>query len=138
MQAVFGNPLAEPGVVGISSGAAVGACLAIVLGPQLRDTFAVPTFAFIGALTATVLVYVLSRSGGRSQVVSMILTGIAVTAVANAAIAFCVYVADSTSRDEIVFWQMGVAEPGQLDIIIEYVVCCGCGATGLFHDLRET
>jgi len=107
MQAVFGNPLAEPGVVGISSGAAVGACLAIVLGPQLRDTFAVPTFAFIGALTATVLVYVLSRSGGRSQVVSMILTGIAVTAVANAAIAFCVYVADSTSRDEIVFWQMG-------------------------------
>ena len=107
MQAVFGNPLAEPGVVGISSGAAVGACLAIVLSPQLRDTFAVPTFAFIGALTATVLVYVLSRSGGRSQVVSMILTGIAVTAVANAAIAFCVYVADSTSRDEIVFWQMG-------------------------------
>lgn len=107
MQAVFGNPLAEPGVVGISSGAAVGACLAIVLGPQLRDTFAVPTFAFVGALTATVLVYVLSRSGGRSQVVSMILTGIAVTAVANAAIAFCVYVADSTSRDEIVFWQMG-------------------------------
>ena len=107
MQAVFGNPLAEPGVVGISSGAAVGACLAIVLGPQLRDTFAVPTFAFIGALTATVLVYALSRSGGRSQVVSMILTGIAVTAVANAAIAFCVYGADSTSRDEIVFWQMG-------------------------------
>ena len=107
MQSVFGNPLAEPGVIGVSSGAAVGACVAIVLGFQFLGIFTVPAFAFVGALAATALVYTLSRSSGKAKVLSMILTGIAVTAVANAAIAFLMFLADSTSRDQIVFWQMG-------------------------------
>ena len=84
MQSVFGNPLAEPGVIGVSSGAAVGACLSIVLNLQFFGIFTTPAFAFVGALAATALVYFLSRSSGRAKVLSMILTGIAVTAVANA------------------------------------------------------
>lgn len=107
MQAVFGNPLAEPGVIGISSGAAVGACLAIVGGLHFLGIFTTPLLAFLGALLTTVLVYALSRSGGRAGVLTMILTGIAVTAVANAVIAFLVFVASPTNRDQIVFWQMG-------------------------------
>jgi len=107
MQAVFGNPLAEPGVIGVSSGAAVGACVAVVFNLEFFDIYTVPAFAFGGALAATALVYFLSRSSGRAKVLSMILTGIAVTAVANAAIAFCLYLADNVSRDRIVFWQMG-------------------------------
>lgn len=107
MQAVFGNPLAEPGVIGISAGAAVGACLAIVTGIHVAGIFTVPLAAFIAALVTTALVYGLSRKDGRSGVVSMILTGIAVTAVANALIAMLVFKADSTGRDQIVFWQMG-------------------------------
>ena len=94
MQAVFGNPLAEPGVIGISAGAAVGACGAIVLGLNLLGMFTVPLFAFACALITTALVYVFSRSGGRAEVLSMILTGIAVTAVANALIALMVFIAD--------------------------------------------
>jgi len=82
MQSVFGNPLAEPGVIGVSSGAAVGACLSIVLNLQFFGIFTTPAFAFVGALAATALVYFLSRSSGRAKVLSMILTGIAVTAVA--------------------------------------------------------
>lgn len=107
MQAVFGNPLAEPGVIGISAGAAVGACGAIVLGLNLLGMFTVPLFAFACALITTALVYVFSRSGGRAEVLSMILTGIAVTAVANALIALMVFIADDASRDQIIFWQMG-------------------------------
>lgn len=107
MQAVFGNPLAEPGVIGISAGAAVGACSAIVFGVGLLGVFTVPFFAFGGALVTTALVYLFSRSGGRAEVLSMILTGIAVTAVANALIALMVFLADEASRDQIVFWQMG-------------------------------
>ena len=49
MQSVFGNPLAEPGVIGVSSGAAVGACLSIVLNLQFFGIFTTPAFAFVGA-----------------------------------------------------------------------------------------
>ncbi|WP_129660927.1 FecCD family ABC transporter permease [Rothia uropygialis] len=107
MQSLFGNPLAEPGVIGISAGAAVGACIAIVLGLSFAGIFTVAACAFVAALVTTALVYWLSRWQGRSGVVTMILTGIAVTAVANAAIALLVFMADSTGRDQIVFWQMG-------------------------------
>lgn len=107
MQAVFGNPLAEPGVIGISAGAAVGACTAIVFGLSFLGIFTIPVFAFACALLTTALVFLLSRTNGRAAVLSMILTGIAVTAVANALIAFMVFIAEDTSRDQIVFWQMG-------------------------------
>lgn len=107
MQAVFGNPLAEPGVIGISAGAAVGACLSIILETHVLGLMTLPAFAFSGAMITTLVVYTLSRSGGRAGAVTMILTGIAVTAVANALIAFMVFLAEDTSRDQIVFWQMG-------------------------------
>ena len=81
MQAIFGNPLAEPGVVAV--------------------------FAFLGALLATLLVYVVSRAGGRTEVVTLLLTGIAINAFAQAGIAFVLFVADTASREQIVFWQLG-------------------------------
>ena len=86
MQGVFGNPLAEPGVIGVSSGAAVGAALAIVTGVTVLGGWTVPAAAFAGGLATTSLVYLLARSGGRTEVVTLVLTGIAVNAVAGAAI----------------------------------------------------
>ena len=65
------------------------------LNLQFFGIFTTPAFAFVGALAATALVYFLSRSSGRAKVLSMILTGIAVTAVANA-IAFLMFIADTT------------------------------------------
>ncbi len=112
MQAIFGNPLAEPGVVGVSAGAALGAAAAIVLGASavgfgMLGTGSVAVFAFAGGLLATLLVYAVSRSNGRTEVVTLILTGIAVNAFAGAGLAFLVFVADSGSREQIVFWQLG-------------------------------
>ena len=107
MQGIFANPLAEPSIIGVSSGASVGACLAIVLGLGAAAPWALPAGAFLGALAVTVLVWALARSGGRAVVLTLVLTGIAINAVAGAATSFLVYLGDTTSREQIVFWQMG-------------------------------
>lgn len=107
MQAIFGNPLAEPGVVGVSSGSALGAAIAIVLGVTAFGTGSLAIFAFLGGLGATLLVYFVSRANGRTEVVTLLLTGIAINAFAGAGLAFMLFVADSGSREQIVFWQLG-------------------------------
>ena len=86
MQAVFGNPLAEPGVVGVSSGAALGASTAIVFGISATGG-GVALLAFLGGLGATLLVYAVARAGGRTEVVTLLLTGIAINAFAQAGLA---------------------------------------------------
>ena len=107
MQGVFGNPLAEPGVVGVSTGAAVAAAVVIVFQISLVGAWTVPLFAFVGGLVTTVSVYLLSRSGGRTEVVTLVLTGIAVNAVCSAGLALMLFLADTQARGEIVFWQLG-------------------------------
>lgn len=107
MQAIFGNPLAEPGVIGISSGAAVGAGLAIVFGLTFFGEWTTAVFAFGAGLAATLLVYAMSRAEGKTEVVTLVLTGIAVNAVAGAAIALLTFLSDTQSREQIVFWQLG-------------------------------
>lgn len=106
MQAVFGNPLAEPGVVGVSSGAALGASTAIVFGISAGGG-GVALLAFIGGLLATLLVYAVARAGGRTEVVTLLLTGIAINAFAQAGLAFVLFLADTASREQIIFWQLG-------------------------------
>ncbi len=107
MQAIFGNPLAEPGVVGVSAGSALGAAIAIVLGVTALGSGSIAIFAFVGGLGATLLVYFVSRANGRTEVVTLLLTGIAVNAFAGAGLASMLFIADSGSREQIVFWQLG-------------------------------
>ncbi|WP_116949296.1 FecCD family ABC transporter permease [Jiangella endophytica] len=107
MQGVFGNPLAEPAIVGVSPGAAVGASLVFVTGANFLGEWTVAVAAFATGLITTLLVYALSRSGGRTEVVTLVLTGVAVTAVAFAIVAFATFVATPEAREQIVFWQLG-------------------------------
>nr|WP_281255181.1 iron ABC transporter permease [Luteimicrobium subarcticum] len=107
MQGVFGNPLADPGVIGVSSGAAVGAATVMVTAGALVPGSWVAAAAFVGGILTTALVYGLARSNGRTEVVTLVLTGIAVNAVAGGLLALLVLVADSAARDQIVFWQLG-------------------------------
>ncbi|MFJ2518065.1 FecCD family ABC transporter permease [Cellulosimicrobium cellulans] len=107
MQGVFGNPLAEPGVIGVSSGAAVGACAVIVTAGALVPGTWVAAAAFVGGLVTTFVVYALARAGGRTEVVTLVLTGIAVNAFAGGMLAFFTFVADPAAREQIVFWQLG-------------------------------
>ncbi|MET0956019.1 MAG: iron ABC transporter permease [Cryobacterium sp.] len=107
MQGVFRNPLAEPGIVGVSSGAAVGASAVIVFGSVGLSPLLAPAFAFLGGLAATFLVYFAARADGRTEVVTLVLTGIAVNAVAGAGIAFLTFAGTTQQREQIVFWQLG-------------------------------
>ncbi|MFE9842704.1 FecCD family ABC transporter permease [Streptomyces goshikiensis] len=107
MQGVFGNPLAEPGVIGISAGAAVGAVASIGLGLSFFGNWTITACAFVSGLVTVASVYLLSRSGGRTEVVTLILTGIAVNAFAGALIGLFVFLADSGQVNQITFWQLG-------------------------------
>ncbi|WP_122818477.1 FecCD family ABC transporter permease [Nocardioides pantholopis] len=107
MQGVFGNPLAEPGVVGVSSGAALAAAAVIVFELTFAGSWTVAVCAFVGGLVTTLLVYVMSRDGGRTEVVTLVLTGIALNAVTSAGLAFLMFLGDTQAREEIVFWQLG-------------------------------
>ncbi|MET1043656.1 MAG: iron ABC transporter permease [Microbacteriaceae bacterium] len=124
MQAIFGNPLAEPGVVGVSAGAALGASIAIAAGITVFGGWSLAVFAFAGSLVATLLVYFVSRANGRTEVVTLLLTGIAVNAVAGAGLALVQFLSDSASREQIVFWQLGSLNGSRWpEVAIVAVVC---------------
>lgn len=107
LQAVFRNPLAEPAVIGVSSGAAAGAVFAIVTGAAFLGTRTVPVAAFVGALTAMLVVYLGARTHGRVEVVTLLLTGVAVSIVASALTGFLTYGATDAQLRDIVFWTLG-------------------------------
>lgn len=107
MQGVFANPLAEPGLVGVSSGAAVGAVAAIVFGATAVGAWVLPLAAFAGGLLVTAAVYFLARFQGRSEVLTLLLTGIAVNAMAGAVIGLLMSVSDDAQLRSITFWNLG-------------------------------
>lgn len=127
MQGVFGNPLAEPGVIGVSSGAAVGAVAAIALGINVFGNWTVTVFAFVAGLATVLLVYVMSRSGGRTEVVTLILTGIAVNAFAGAVIGLFLFFADTAAIQQITFWQLGSLAQATWPKVVAVLPCAVLG-----------
>ncbi|MFJ8105575.1 FecCD family ABC transporter permease [Streptomyces sp. NPDC096132] len=137
MQGVFGNPLAEPGVIGISSGAAVGAVAAIAFGVNVLGTWTVSAFAFLAGLGTVLLVYAMSRSGGRTEVVTLILTGIAVNAFAGALIGLFLFFADAAAIQQITFWQLGSLSQATWPKVLAVLPCAVVGlAVAPFHSRR--
>ncbi|MFD0420147.1 FecCD family ABC transporter permease [Streptomyces sp. NPDC127108] len=127
MQGVFGNPLAEPGVIGISSGAAVGAVASIALGLSFFGNWTVTVCAFVAGLATVLLVYVLSREGGRTEVVTLILTGIAVNAFAGALIGLFLFFADNAQVTQITFWQLGSLAQATWPKVLAVLPCAAAG-----------
>ncbi|SET16362.1 iron complex transport system permease protein [Myxococcus fulvus] len=113
LQALFRNPLVEPGLLGTSGGAALGAVLAIVMDLSLDSRLGafrllvVPGMAFIGALGATLLAKRLGTGGGRSETTRVLLAGVAVTAGAGAGIGLLTHVATDAQLRTITFWTWG-------------------------------
>jgi iron complex transport system permease protein len=127
MQGVFGNPLAEPGIIGVSSGAAVGAATAIVTGVSTLGGWTVAGAAFMGGLAAAFLVYTTSRSGGRTEVVTLVLTGIAVNAVAGAMIGLVMFFGDADAVRAIAFWQLGSLAQATWASVATTLPCAAAG-----------
>lgn len=107
LQGIYRNPLADPGLIGASSGAALGAVATIVLGLGSFGGFTAPVFAFGGSLAASMLTYRLARHDGRTEIVTLVLTGIALNAMVVAFIGFLTFLADDQQLRSIVFWQLG-------------------------------
>lgn len=109
LQGLFRNPLADPGLIGISAGASFSAALVIVLGASagLAGYYTLPLFTFIGALATTFLVYALSRSGNRTIVTTMLLAGVAINALAAAGTGFLTYISDESQLRTLSFWLLG-------------------------------
>lgn len=106
MQGLFRNPLADPGIAGVSTGAALGAVLSIALLPA-GFAFTTPICAFIGALLTTILVWRLAQSSQGASVVMLLLAGVAISALGGAAMGYMSYVADDQALRDITLWQMG-------------------------------
>ena len=113
MQGLFRNPLADPGLVGVSSGAALGAAVAIVGGsfmgglPEAFGPYLLSLCAFLGGLLVTALVYRLGRRNGQTHVATMLLAGIALTALAGSAVGLFTYLADDATLRTLTFWNLG-------------------------------
>ncbi len=114
MQAFFRNPLADPALIGVSTGGALGAVCMIVLGAaffqglsDFASIFALPIAAFVGSLAACVVVFTLARREGTVDVTTMLLCGIAVNAMAGAGIGFMSFLADDAQLRDLTFWSLG-------------------------------
>ncbi|CAH1526270.1 Hemin transport system permease protein HmuU [Vibrio owensii] len=114
MQGLFRNPLAEPGIIGVSAGAALGGAFAIVVFadfsqnyPTLMNLAALPFFAFLGGAITTVLVYWLGASKFGTSVTIMLLAGVAISALSGAAIGFMNFIADDQMLRDLTLWSMG-------------------------------
>lgn len=114
MQGLFRNPLADPSLIGVSSGAALAAVVMIVLGPVLVGPWAetlgpllLPAAAFAGGIGATVIVYRLGTRNGRTSVATMLLAGIAINAMAGAGTGLMTFIADDDQLRDLTFWTLG-------------------------------
>ena len=114
MQGLFRNPLADPSIIGVASGAALGAGIAIVLGgllfaaaPALLQSYGISILAFGGGVLTTWLVYKMGTSDNGTSVATMLLAGVAINALAGAGMGMLNYIADDTMLRNLTFWQMG-------------------------------
>jgi iron complex transport system permease protein len=114
MQGLFRNALADPALVGVSSGGAFAAAAAIVVSDsrfashvQFLQPVLLPLGAFIGSLATTIVLYRIASRGGRTSIAIFLLAGLAIAAIANAGIGLLVFVADDRQLRDITFWLLG-------------------------------
>ncbi len=137
LQGVFRNPLADPGLIGVSSGASLGAVAAIVLGLTGAVPAGLQLAAFTGGVVASLAVYGLARYEGRTETVTLILTGVAVTAIVSAAIGLLIARADDAELRDIVFWSMGSLGGATWPVVAATAPCVAIGVAVVCVRARE-
>lgn len=135
MQGLFRNPLAEPGIIGVSSGAGLGAGLAIVIFSPLmsQDTSSwsalilnigiVPLFAFVFGVLTTLMVYKIGTSEQGTSVTTMLLAGVAIGAISGAVLGLLNYVADDMALRDFSLWSMGSMAGARWQSITLCLIC---------------
>ena len=118
MQGVFRNNMADPGIIGVSAGGAVGAVIAISTGAALYSIWAIPGFAFVGSLVAMTLVFLIASSGGGVSVPTLLLAGIAIGAFLNSIIsAVVLFSGDIDAQRQMMFWLAGGFDSTRWDTV---------------------
>jgi iron complex transport system permease protein len=110
LQSVFRNPMADSGLLGVGSGAALGAVLAVRLGWAAHTFLALPAAAFAGAMVAILAIYVLAHAAGRPSLQGLLLTGIAVSAVGSAGTSLLLVATEEFRVKNVLFWLAGGLE----------------------------
>lgn len=144
MQGMFRNPLADPGLIGVSAGAALAAATVIVIGPPavigmgsaLRP-WILPLAAFGGGLAATAAVYLLARHEGRVVVPVMLLAGVALNALAGSAIGWLTFIANDEQLRSLTFWTLGSLGGASWVSVLPAVALAGLAALGLLSQARN-
>lgn len=117
LQGIFRNPLADPQLIGVSSGAALGSTLGIILLGGAVGSLAGPIGAFFGGLAAGAAVYSIARHQGRTEVVTLVLAGIAVAAIGSAGAGMLSYSVDEPGLRSAVFWALGNLSVATWDLV---------------------
>jgi len=112
LQGLFRNPLADPGLIGVSAGAALGAAFAIVFSSQFISLnflgpYLIPFSAIIGSASVIIILFIITKGFGYDGVTYMLLAGIAVNAIAGVGIGLITYISDDSELRSLTFWTMG-------------------------------
>jgi iron complex transport system permease protein len=139
-QGLLRNPLADPFILGVSGGGALGAVIAIVLGlATIGPLPATPFFAFLGSFLTVLAVFRLARAGGRTSAETLLLAGVVANAFLSAVILFVISVAKVTTAYGIISWMMGAVgyeSWSMVALVAAYVLAGGVLLAGLGRDLN--
>jgi len=132
LQALLRNPLAEPYLLGVSGGAALGAALAIVSGLASLSLIALPLTAFVCALLTLVLVYSLASTGGRLSIYGLILSGVIVSALCSSVLMCIIALTPAEDLHSIIWWMLGNLEVNARPLLLVSSVLIVCGSTAVW------
>ena len=138
LQGILRNPLADPGLIGVTGGAALGAVLVIVLGGLVLEElplglrpYLLPVAAFLGAAGVTAFVFGVARRSGTTSVTTLILAGVAINAIAGAGIGALVYISDDQQLRDLTFWSMGGLGQANWTASLTAIICIAIAGIGL-------
>lgn len=131
MQGLFRNPLADPGLIGVSGGSALGAALVLVISGSAFGSlapawtpYALTAGAFVGGVLATALVYRLGKSVYGMSVANLLLAGVAITTLSGAVVGLLGYFADNALLRTLTFWNMGSLANAGYERVAMVALCC--------------
>jgi iron complex transport system permease protein len=142
LQGLFRNPLADPQLIGVSGGAALGAVGMIVLGPLIAmptavAPFALPASAFLGAVAVTAMLFLFGNRSGDSGVARMLLVGVAINALAGVGVGAFTYLSDDAQLRTLTFWTLGSFGGVTWETLLPAVTLIVLACCGLVTDARK-
>jgi iron complex transport system permease protein len=132
-QALLRNPLADPYILGVSSGGSLGAVIAIMLGiSAIKGLSTLPFFAFLGSLSTMFMVYSIARIGGRVPTHTLLLAGVVVNSFFSAIIMFIVSIVRANETHKFLLWSMGNLSPVETKLTITAMALIILGGIALY------